>query len=149
MKTRDAIRKLPATITASATVRIAAQLLDRDAVGALIVTDDSYPVGVVTDRDIVVRGVARGVDPDARIDSLMTPEPVTIDASADLREALRIFRSHPFRRLPVTENGALVGMLTVDDLIIDLAADLGDLARPVTGQVIFGSPEPATPATIA
>ena len=100
----------------------------------------------MTDRDIVLRGVARGVPGDGRIDSVMTTELVTLAASAELREALPIFRTHAIRRLPLVEEATVVGMISVDDLLIDLTADLADLAPPITGEVIFGHPEPRVPA---
>lgn len=148
MKVRDAIRRQPSTTEADRTIRAAAKQMNADAVGALLVTDDGLLVGIVTDRDLVVRGVANGVDVGARIDSMMSTDPVTIPATADLRDALKIFRTHPFRRLPVVDDDRLVGMLTVDDLVIDVTADLVDLARPITGQAVFGAPEAPPPATL-
>jgi CBS domain-containing protein len=145
MKTHEALRKPPATVEADRTVQEAAQLMDRLVVGALVVTDHGSPVGIVTDRDVVVRGVATGKPLDARIDSLMSTDLVTLDGDADVRASLATFRTHPYRRLPVVEQGELVGMVTVDDLLVDVVADLGDLVRPITGQVIFGYPEPAVP----
>lgn len=147
MRAREAIRKQPSTIEADATLQSAADLMNRRAVGALVVEDDGKLVGIVTDRDLVVRGLAHGVASDARVDSVMSTDPVTMDAAADLREALKVFRTHPFRRLPITHDGELIGLLTVDDLLIDLASDLGNLVRPVTAEVIFGHPEPEPPAT--
>ena len=116
--------------------------------GALIVMDGDRPVGVVTDRDITVRAVARDVPADARVDAVMSHGVVALDADADLRKALPIFHSHAIRRLPLVEDGSIVGMITTDDLLIDLVADLGELVRPITGQVVFGYPERAhVPAT--
>ncbi|MBK5289664.1 MAG: CBS domain-containing protein [Acidimicrobiia bacterium] len=143
----DAVRKQPVTIDAAESIHTAAQLMDQQAVGAVIVLDGGVPVGIVTDRDLVVRGLAQATPADGRIDSVMTTELVSLDAEADLRDALPIFRSHAIRRLPLIEAGAVVGMLTVDDLLIDLTADLGDLARPITGEVIFGHAEARVPAT--
>ncbi len=146
MQALEASRKAPVTVAAHDTIRSAARLMDELAVGAVVVLDDGHPVGIVTDRDIVLRGVARGVPGDGRIDSVMTGGLVTLAASADLREALPIFRTHAIRRLPLVEDTTVVGMISVDDLLIDLTADLADLARPVTGEVIFGHPEPRVPA---
>ena len=73
---------------------------------------------------------------------------MTIDAEADLHGAFTLFRTHAVRRLAVVREGRFVGMITVDDLLIDLAADLADLARPVTAEVLFGHhdvPVPAVP----
>ena len=79
----------------------------------------------------------------------MTVAPVTIDSSADLHDAFTLFRTHGLRRLPVLDGSLLVGMITIDDLLIDLAADLSDLARPITGEILFPHREhPAPPARV-
>jgi CBS domain-containing protein len=147
MRAIDAIRKAPCTISSDATLAQAALLMDEHVVGALVVIDDDRPVGILTDRDLVVRAVARMLPADARVDAVMTSKPVTLSADADVRDAFKLFHSHPFRRLPLVDAGRVVGMITADDLLINLVSDLAELARPITGQVIFGSPQPhATPA---
>jgi CBS domain-containing protein len=147
MRAIDTLRKLPVTIEADRTVTDAAQMMDRQAVGALIVTDHGATVGMVTDRDLAVRAMARRVGPDARIDSVMSTDAVTLPAGADLREALGVFRTQPVRRVVLVDGTTPVGVVSVDDLLVDLVGDLADLVRPVTGQVLFGHPEPAAPAT--
>jgi CBS domain-containing protein len=147
MQIRDAIRKPPVTVDVDASLAEAASLMDSASVGCLVVTNGGQPVGMLTDRDIAVRAVAIGLSPDARVDGIMSNDIITADASADLRSVLGVFRSHPIRRVPVMDAGDLVGVITLDDLMVDLSADLCDLSRAVTGQVIFGHPEPmaATP----
>ncbi|HEY8524438.1 MAG TPA: CBS domain-containing protein [Acidimicrobiales bacterium] len=148
MRAISTIRKPLITIDCDRTVTEAARLMDEHAVGALIVTDDNDRLaGIVTDRDIVVRGVARRIAPDARIDSVMTTQPVTIPADADVRDALPLFRTHAVRRAVIVDGDRPLGLVSVDDLLIDLVSDLSDLVRPVTGQVLFGHPEPSVPAT--
>ena len=141
MRAIEAIRKRPAVIGADFSITEAARRMNEAVVGALVVMDGERPVGIVTDRDLVLRAVAHDLPGDARIDSVMSQDLVTLDANADLRDAFAIFRSHAIRRLPVVEDGRLVGLVSADDLLVDLAADLGDLVRPITGQVIFGAPE--------
>jgi len=143
MQIRDAIRKIPVTIDVGASLTQAADVMNVTAVGCLVVTDDGQAVGIVTDRDLVVRAMAHGLSPDTAVEAVMSPELITVDAAADLRSVLPVFRSHPIRRLPVLDNGKVVGVITLDDLIMDLSADLCDLARAVTGQVVFGHGEPA------
>jgi CBS domain-containing protein len=133
MRAIETLRKPPVTIEADRTVTEAAELMDRHAVGALVVTDGGSTVGVVTDRDLAVRGMARRVSPEARVDGLMSTD------------ALAVFRSHPVRRVVLVDGDRPVGVVTVDDLLVDLVGDLADLARPVTGQVLFGHPEPTVP----
>jgi signal-transduction protein with cAMP-binding, CBS, and nucleotidyltransferase domain len=145
----DAARKPPATIAADRTITQAAQEMDRLAVGALVVVEPSgRPAGIVTDRDLVVRAVARHADPEARVDSVMTTDLVALAPDADLREAFGIFERHALRRLPLVADDVVVGMLTMDDLVVDVTADLARLTRPITAQVLFGHQEPSTPAAL-
>jgi CBS domain-containing protein len=147
MKAVQAIRKNVVSVAPDASLAEAAHLMDAGNVGALVVLDGDRLAGIVTDRDIVRRGVALGLPPDARIDAVMTTEVVTLDAQADLRAALPLFRRHACRRLPLVSGNEVVGVLTVDDLLIDLINDLGDVVRPVTGEVIFGHHDAPLPGT--
>ena len=138
------------TIAADATLAQGASLMDNKSVGALLVIDHEHHdrlVGIVTDRDLVTRGMARGAPLDGRIDSVMTTEVVTLEPEADVRDAYRVLRHHALRRLPLVRGARAVGMVTIDDLLISLATDLADLIRPVVGEVVFGHPEPKPPAT--
>ena len=146
----EAARKPPATITADRTITEAADEMDRLAVGALVVIDaDGHPVGIVTDRDLVVRALARRASADARIDSVMSTDLITLAPDADLRDALRIFERRPIRRLPLVADDRVVGMLTMDDLVVDFTDDLNRLTRPIAAQVLFGHREPAAPVAPA
>ena len=89
MRARDAIRKLPETIQADETIKRAARRMDEAAVGALVVIDKGRPVGIVTDRDLVVRAMARGYPHDSRVDSVLTNGLVGSDADEDVRQASR------------------------------------------------------------
>jgi CBS domain-containing protein len=82
-----------------------------------------------------------------RVDSVMSTGLVTLSVDDDWR-VYTIFRRHAIRRIPVLEGGRLVGLVTTDDLLADLVNELGDLARPITGQVLFAHAEPVLPATI-
>ncbi len=147
MRAIDATRKPPVTIEVDATLVQAAELMDKAAVGALVVVDGGRPVGIVTDRDIVVRAVARRLEFDGRVDGVMTPGVVSLDADADLHAAVPVFARHAIRRLPLLDHDRMVGMLTLDDLLMDLSSDLANVTRPITGEVLFGHPEASVPAT--
>jgi CBS domain-containing protein len=146
MQTIDAVRRPGVSISADQTVTEAAELMEQGGVGALVVADEAGAVvGIVTDRDLVRRAMARGLPGDARVDGVMSLPPITIEHDRDLHEAFGVFREHAIRRLPVLDQGRFVGMLTVDDLLVNLAGHLADLARPVTAEVIFGDHEPPGP----
>ena len=147
MRVRDAVRKGAVKVEAATTVVAAAQLMDRAGVGTVLVTDGELLVGIATDRDLVVRGLARRLPLDARIDAVMSTPLTTVQADADLEEAVRAFAEHPVRRLPVLDGETVVGVVTADDLIVDLVNDLDRVLRPVTAQVLFSGPQPRTPAT--
>jgi len=145
----EAARKPPATITADRTITEAADEMDRLAVGALVVVEpDGRPVGIVTDRDLVLRALARRVSPDARIDSVMSTDLFVLSPDAELRDAYRVFERHAIRRLPLVADDVVVGMVTMDDLVVDLTDDLARLTRPITAQVLFGHRETVTPAAL-
>jgi CBS domain-containing protein len=143
----DTIRKSAVAVSPERSVADAAGVMEASGVGALAVVDGDQLVGIVTDRDLAVRALGRRLSLDARVDAVMSTPVVTIDSGADLHEAFAVFRTHAIRRLAVVRDGRFVGMVAVDDLLVDLAADLADLARPVTAEVLFGQRDPAVPAT--
>jgi CBS domain-containing protein len=78
----------------------------------------------------------------------MSTDLLALAPDADLREAFGIFERHALRRLPLVADDVVVGMLTMDDLVVDVSADLARLTRPITAQVLFGHQEPSTPAAL-
>ena len=137
MKAIEAVRRSAVGIEPWRTVREAAQVMEQAGVGALAVVDGERPIGIVTDRDLVRRAVAPGMPLDSRVDSVMSVPAVTIAVDSDLHDAYAVFRGHAVRRLPVVDGDRLVGMISVDDLMINLAGEMADLVRPVTGEMLF------------
>lgn len=148
MKVRDLSRRSGVAVTPERTVGDVAALMEAAGVGAVAVLDDQELVGIVTDRDLVRRGLAKGVAYDARVDGLMSSPVVTIDADADAHDAFPIFRENAVRRLAIVSGTRFVGTVTVDDLLVDLAADLADLARPVTAEIMFPHRDAPVPAAV-
>jgi signal-transduction protein with cAMP-binding, CBS, and nucleotidyltransferase domain len=136
------------TIDVGDTLAHAAQRMDEAAVGALVVLDQDRPVGIVTDRDLVVRAMARGYALDSRVDSVMSMGLVAIDATADIRDAIDLFSHYAIRRLPVVDGARMCGMVTLDDIVMDLTQDLEMATKPMAAQVLFGHPEPKSPAKV-
>jgi CBS domain-containing protein len=149
MKVRELLGRQPVTVDVATTIAHAAHLLGSAGVGALVVVDGDRPVGMVTDRDIVLRGIARGVPTDARIDALMTMGLTSINADADLDDLLEVFGSNAVRRVPVMDGERLVGIVTLDDMLVWFSTRLGDLTRGLTAQLLFphAGDEAAPPAT--
>ena len=147
MRVSDLIRRSAVAVRAEQTVVDAASIMDRAGVGALVVVEGDRPVGIVTDRDLMRRALARALPPDARVDGVMSAPLITVDAADDAHDVFAVLRRHPIRRLPVTSSGRLVGMVTVDDLLVHMAADLSDLVRPVTAELLFAQHDAAVPVT--
>jgi len=105
-------------------------------VGALLVTSGGKVVGIVTDRDIAVRGVGAGGPLPATVGDVMTEHPVTVEGSADVFEAYRALRAAGVRRLPVLEAGELGGIVTVDDLLVSLVLELAAVVSPVAWEML-------------
>lgn len=115
-------------------VQEAAQLMRTHHVGDLVVVEERYgqltPVGILTDRDIVIEIVAKSVDLDAvTIKDIMSFELVTAKEDDDMLETIKLMRAKGVRRIPVvSDRGGLVGILAVDDLIDLLGEILADVA---------------------
>jgi CBS domain-containing protein len=120
------------------TVAEAARLMRQHHTGDLVVADESdgtqEPVGVVTDRDIVMEVVAKGHDPErTRVGDIMGKPVVVASGSEDVGTAIDRMRAHGVRRLPIVDDrGAVFGILTLDDLYRVLAEHTAALAAIVT-----------------
>lgn len=122
----------------------AVQLMRNQHVGDVVVVEEGgggqrIPVGIVTDRDIVIEIVAQGVDPEAvTVRDIMGDELHTIDQGQDLYMALGLMRDQGVRRLPVVnEGGGLEGLLTIDDVIELLAEMLSDITTLIGREQVF------------
>lgn len=124
--------------TCGATLAEAAAAMHRYRVGSLLVMKDDQPrshaAGIVTDRDLALYRLAAGDR--ATVDGAMTPVVATIKEEADTHEALETMRAHGVRRLVVTDaEGAIRGVLSVDDVIDGLSADLASAAAVLKGEI--------------
>jgi CBS domain-containing protein len=135
MRAGEAIQRPVVVIGPDRTIADAARCMDERSVGSVVVVDAGRVVGVVTDRDVVVRGVARAVPMDARVDALMSTDVVTVRSDEDLTAVQPLFRRHDVRRVVVVDGDAPVGVLSVDDLVVDLVASLLDVVHPVVTQL--------------
>jgi CBS domain-containing protein len=120
------------------TIADAARLMRQHHTGDLVVIDDSdgtrEPVGIVTDRDIVMDVIAKGHDPDrAHIGDIMASPVVVASGSESVTTAIERMRAHGVRRLPIVDDsGAVFGILTLDDLYRALAEHTAALVAIVT-----------------
>ena len=121
------------TISPDATVFEAAKLMQSKHVGCLVIIDGSRPTGILTDRDIVLKLVVREHKPaETAVKEIMTTNPTMVNINYDLLDAVRLMRSRGVRRLPVVdEHRHLLGIVTMDDVLTVLGAEVGDLAGTV------------------
>lgn len=132
------------SVNATTTIGEAARCMDLHGVGCLVVTEGTVLRGIVTDRDIAVRAVAGEFDRDDPVGAVMTAPAVTVDAAQDIHAAYQTFRNSGVRRLPVLDGRRVVGMLTVDDLLMDVFRRVADLLGPVAWSVLEEPPAPGT-----
>ncbi|MET8946877.1 CBS domain-containing protein [Streptomyces sp. NPDC004542] len=116
------------------------------AVGSVLVVEDGALRGIVTDRDLALRGLGGGLGRESPVEAVMSAEVVTVDADDDVRVAYRTFRRTGVRRLPVLDGDRVVGMLTIDDLFLDIFRQLADLLGPVAWSVLQEPPGPPSAA---
>ena len=134
MKVGDLCKRPVVSATAAVPLVEVAKLMRSRHVGCVVVVDpfgSQKPVGILTDRDIVVEVLAAGIDPATIcVGDIMTPAPVVALRSEDAMWALKTMRDRGIRRLPIVEeNGALFGMLALDDLMHYLCGAVSDVAQ--------------------
>ncbi|MFY1680866.1 CBS domain-containing protein [Micromonospora sp.] len=108
------------TMDGNDTLAAAAQEMRDSAIGDVVVTNGDDVVGIVTDRDITVRGVAEDRDPSrTRLQEIISRDVITISQYDDAVAAAELMRTYAVRRLPVVDDGRLVGLVSVGDLAVE------------------------------
>ena len=112
MKVRELMTKQPTTVQPDATLGEVATLMKQEDCGSIPVVEGGRLVGIVTDRDIVVRGIASGADAKTqRVSKVMSSDPVTVSPDDEIADAEKKMAERQIRRLPVVEDGRLVGIV--------------------------------------
>ncbi|HEX6206856.1 MAG TPA: CBS domain-containing protein [Actinomycetota bacterium] len=121
----DVMTKTPKTLEEDATLVDAAQLMRREDIGDVLVTRDGRCTGIVTDRDIVVRAIAKGKLPgETPLSEVASEDVVTLSPSDAVAQAVAEMRDKAIRRLPVVdEEGRPVGIVSIGDLAVERDAD--------------------------
>jgi CBS domain-containing protein len=130
---RDAMTGDPSSIGASASVVEAARLMREKHIGSLPVTEDERLVGMITDRDITTRVVAESAVPETTsVEDVYSRDLISVGPNNDLEEALQLMARHQVRRLPVVENGRLVGMVAQADVALKEKERTGELVGAIS-----------------
>jgi len=147
MSARDYCSRKPVTVDPAASLRSAVQLMEAEGVGCVVVTEQGRPVGMLTDRDAALTVLTRKLDADSvSVREVMQQPLQTLEADAPIAWALSLLRTNRLRRLPVVEaSGALVGVLSLDDLLRLIATEVGDLAEAIRRQLSQPSSPPTAP----
>ncbi len=115
---RDIMTTQVAAVSPQDNVYQAASLMKQHNVGMIPVVENGQLRGVITDRDLVVRGIADKKPNSQQVADVMTNAPVTGTPDMSVDEAARLMAQHQIRRLPVVENGQLVGVVSIGDLAV-------------------------------
>ena len=118
---KDLMTKDVITIDLRKIVFNAAMLMSEKKIACLVVTDGEVPIGIVTERDFVRRVAAKSLSLNTEISEIMSKPLITVDPDSSIREAARIMLKNKIRRLPVTKENKLVGILVVSDFARQLS----------------------------
>ena len=140
MKVKDLMTPNPKVVKPDDTVAQAATLMKQEDCGSLPVVANGKLVGIVTDRDITIRAVAAGKDPKSTpVSAVMSADPVTISPDASDDDAEKLMAKSQVRRLPVADNGKLVGILVTAQLArrgntAELGETIKEISEPKSGR---------------
>ena len=134
----DRIMQRPVvTLPPEATCAEAAALMRDENIGAVVIAESGRPLGMVTDRDLVVRVIANGMQAGkTQLRDVMSGEPIFLGGERSIEQVIAAMGSLAIRRVPVVdEAGRLCGLVSMDDMLILLADQLGDLARVIRQEI--------------
>jgi CBS domain-containing protein len=153
MKVSEVMTTEVESVQLNSTVEEVASIMKVENIGSLpVVDEDDDLVGIITDRDIVVRCVAEGKNPaDTNVEEILSHELETIEPDVDIEEAAQLMADRQIRRLPVCEDGELVGMISIGDLAVKTprieasAQALREISKGVKGDGVAGPRMNASP----
>lgn len=137
MKVKDVMTAQIDRATENSPIQEVARFMKERDIGAVpICNDRQQPIGIVTDRDMVIRGIVSGVHGNEPVHKIMSKNPVCATPQMDVHEAAEIMASRQIRRLPVVEEGRIVGMVSLGDLAVthihenEAGMALGSISQP-------------------
>jgi CBS domain-containing protein len=146
----DAMTSTVITVDPKTTVKDAAVLMTRFKIGSLVIKSDTEPEGLITESDIIEKVVSKDIKAsEITIGQIMTKNLIIIDPGSELNQAARVMAKNNIRRLPVVNNGSLVGILTSTDVLRvspELTEILVENAR-MENQIDYNESENSVPGT--
>ncbi|QHC23041.1 CBS domain-containing protein [Streptomyces sp. GS7] len=140
MRVRDVMRVPVVTVAPDATLRDTARLMQQRTVGCVVVVSGEVVLGMVTDRDLAVRGLGEERSATAPVRDVMTVPVHAVLPGDDVDAAYRTMCRSAVRRLPVLDRGRLVGVVALDDLLMDVSRRLSELLGAVSWCVLAEPP---------
>jgi len=139
----DIMTKNPITINSKCTISEAAKLMSKNKIGSIIVVDENNnPIGIITERDLVVKVIAEDKDPRKTIiEEIMSKPVISVNSKTKLIDAARIMAKRGIRRLVVIDEGKLKGIITSRDIlkvapeIIDILIESAKITEPIEGSI--------------
>ena len=133
LKVSDLMSKNVATVVENSSVQAAAQFMSERKIGAVVVLepDSGTVVGILTERDLMTRVVAKALDPkEIQVHEVMTESVATLTSNLPAAEVFALLQSRNFRHVPIVDKGKLVGMISIKDVF--------EVMHKILGNVIFG-----------
>lgn len=138
IKVRDAMRREVLTGRANTTVAHAAKAMGRRGVGSIVVVENGKPIGIVTERDILIKVVSKDLRPSTvELSDIMSKPLITTNSDTPIATAVNIMLDKNIRRLPIVDGDELVGILSV----VDILNITPELAQPLMDQLPFDQEE--------
>lgn len=140
---RDMCTKPVVTVTAETPIREAARLMHDKNIGAVVVVNGGRPGGILTDRDVAMAVAVDGKRPSAHVGEVMHANPAVIQEDQGVFDAVKMLAERGVRRLPVVDTqGRLAGIIALDDLLMLLGNEMGQVASALSREL-------GRPATVA
>ena len=123
MNVRDVMTSNPRCVSPNDTIQAAARIMKEEDTGVVPIVENGRAIGLITDRDIVIRSVAGGSQPNQQVREIATGDLICATPDMSTREASNLMSEHQIRRLPVVENDRLVGIVSLGDIAVKEGKD--------------------------
>ena len=144
---KDIMTKAVVSVDVATTVSDAAKIMEEKEIGAIVVTENNTPVGIITDRDFAIKVVAHAYDPTSPVRMIMSSPLYSISPNESVRMIADFMYTRGIRKLPVIDNDKVIGIVTATDLVRQFALCTGDDLRKMYCETIVKIYEHCSPYT--